>query len=102
MSACLAFMTDEAFAFFLPAFMRIALDEYEESDSIPDAVIHRLREMALGRDDARRNAILERYTAAQLRAIAAFLREMSERYWHKYPEDAADQAFTYWAKVSAR
>ena len=100
-AACLVFMTDEAFAFFLPAFMRIALDDYEVADSIPEAVINRLVEMAEGRDDARRDAVLERYSAAEVESIAQFLKKMSELYWHQYPEDSALRAYEYWkdAKV---
>jgi hypothetical protein len=91
-SACLVFMTSQAFAFFLPAFMKIALEEYEQADVIPEVVIRRFVEMAEGRDKERLDSIVSTYSPSQLRAIGQFLSEMSERYWHKYPQDSAKQA----------
>lgn len=96
-SAALVFMTEDAFAFFLPAFMRIALEDYESADAIPEAVINRFLEMAEGRDMERRQAIIRRYSPEQIKAIADFLKNMSERYWHNYPEDTAKRATRYWA-----
>ncbi len=95
-AACLVFMTNEAFAFFLPAFLRISLDEYDAADAIPGAVINRLVEMAEGHDNGRRDAVMRSYTREQLGAIADFLEEMSDRYWHLYPEDSARRALRYW------
>jgi hypothetical protein len=100
-AACLVFMTDAAFAYFLPGFMRIALDDYSDAGSIPEAVIGRLLAMAEGRDNQRRDFLLGSYSAAQLAAVATFLKNMSARYWHKYPEDSALLAYHYWAAVAA-
>jgi hypothetical protein len=99
-AACLVFMTDAAFAYFLPAFMRIALDDYSEAGAIPEAVVGRLLAMAEGRDNQRRDFLLRHYTPAQIAAVATFLKNMSARYWHKYPEDSALLAYHYWATVA--
>jgi len=99
-AACLVFMAAPAFAAYLPAFMRIALERYEDSGSIPEAVVHRLREMAEGRDEERRDEVVSKYSGAQLLAIAEFLSEMSRRYWHAYPDDEAKCALGYWHRVA--
>jgi Family of unknown function (DUF6714) len=101
-AACLVFMTDEAFAFFLPAFMRIALDDYKVADSIPEAVINRLVDMAEGRDNERRDAVLQSYSRADVDSISRFLKTMSELYWHEYPDDAALRAYAYWKDPRAQ
>ena len=95
-AACLVAMTNEAFAFFLPAFMRIALNDYKRANVIPEAIINRFVEMAEGRDDERRNAILATYSTSALEGIASFLAKMSELYWHRYPEDSALRALQFW------
>jgi hypothetical protein len=46
-------MLPDAFAFFLPAFMRIALNDFETSDAIPDSVIFDLLGLAEGRNQDR-------------------------------------------------
>ncbi len=107
-SACLSFMLPDAFAFFLPAYMRIALENYEEADAIPDAVIFHLLCIAQGGayDEKineeyknRLNAILSSYSVEQLKAVAEFLDEMSKKYWHKYPTDDAQKALSvYWER----
>lgn len=100
-SACLSFMLPEAFAFFLPAYMRIALEDYDKSDAIPDGVIYDLLEIAKGNDQERLSAILSSYSRVQLKAVATFLHEMSKKYWHLYPSDDAKKAFDiYWYEFS--
>jgi hypothetical protein len=99
-AACLVFMTPEAFAFFLPAFMRIALEDYDHADVIPEVVIGRFVEMAEGRDDERLAAIRSSYSTPQIRCVADFLEEMSTHYWHRYPEDLAKRARdAYWGPL---
>ena len=100
-AACLVFMSNEAFAFFLPAFMRIALEDYAISGAIPEAVVGRLLAMAEGRDNERRDAVLRTYSKDELASVAKFLKEISARYWHKYPEDTAMRAYEYWDGIAS-
>jgi hypothetical protein len=98
-AACLTFMLPTAYAFFLPAYMQIALKNYEISDAIPDSVIFDLLGMGQGKCQDKLDAVLSSYTAEQLKAIAEFLNEMSEKYWHLYPSDDAKKAYAiYWGK----
>lgn len=99
-SACLAFMSDDAFAFFLPAFMKISLEDYDRADVIPEVVIGKLKRMGEGADGDRRDAVLRQYVPQQVRAIVDFLAEMSSRYWHAYPEDSARKALEFWSQMS--
>lgn len=71
-AACLVFMSNEAFAFFLPAFMRISLERYSTAGAIPEAVVGRLQDMAQGRDDERRDTLLRVYSRKDLAAVAEF------------------------------
>lgn len=98
-AACLAFMTPLAFAYFLPSFMRIALEDYGRADVIPEVVIGYLLAMADGRDMARRDVIEASYSRDQLGTVAKFLREMSDKYWYQYPSDDAQKALSsYWGQ----
>lgn len=98
-AACLTFMLPTAYAFFLPAYMRMALENYETSDAIPDSVIFDLLCMGQGKYKDKLDAVLSSYTAEQLNSVAKFLSEMSEKYWHLYPSDDAKKAISiYWGK----
>lgn len=98
-AACLAFMTPEAFAYFLPAWMKIALDDYDVANTIPETIISYLLALAEGKDPERLSTINASYTREQLGAVAKFLREMSVKYWHFYPSDDALKALMlYWHK----
>ncbi|MBF5008010.1 DUF6714 family protein [Burkholderia pseudomultivorans] len=93
-SACLGFMLPRAFAFFLPAFMKISILDYEEADVISDTVVYRLCDMAKGRADDNLSAVLSSYTHEQLELIPNFLLEMSRIEWRHYSPDLASEAAT--------
>ncbi|MBU9387923.1 DUF6714 family protein [Burkholderia multivorans] len=93
-SACLGFMLPRAFAFFLPAFMKISILDYEEADVISDTVVYRLCDMAKGRADDNPSAVLSSYTHEQLEVIPNFLLEMSRIEWRHHNPDLASEAAT--------
>ena len=66
-SACLAFMSPQAFRYYLPAYMLIAIDDYAEADVIADSALNMLtpgelqeywNERAKGFSQRQREAIL--------------------------------------------
>lgn len=88
-SACLGFMEPEAFAFFLPLFMKLAACEYDASSNIPDSVVYKLHRIAAGDADDWLAAILATYSTEQLGVIVEFLEEMSRVEWHHHDPDLA-------------
>lgn len=99
-SACLDFMTPEAFAFFLPAFMKIAVQDYNGETSFPWIVVScHLLPMAEGTMPDNRDAILSSYSDSQLHVVAEFLKEMSHYYQIYEPDDDATKAFDlFWGE----
>ncbi|MGS0892894.1 DUF6714 family protein [Burkholderia stagnalis] len=92
-SSCLTFMEPEAFAFFLPLFMKIATHDYDEADNIPDSLVYKLHRMATGGAKDWLREILKTYSKDQRDSIVDFLDEMSRIEWrHQNPDLAADAA----------
>lgn len=98
-SACLTFMTDDAFLYFFPGYMRMACVEYDSADAIFDTVVFRLLDAAEGLEV---RDIFQKYDPAQLRAIARDCVFLSEKYCRFYPEDLAALAVSkYWHQYSS-
>ncbi|MDZ4100212.1 MAG: hypothetical protein U1E12_00895 [Hydrogenophaga sp.] len=78
------YLNEEAYLFFLPAFLKIALKDYlvnEGARVLADALAHGFFRMAKGEQDHRLLPILRGYSREQLGEIAQFLRELSrDRY----------------------
>jgi hypothetical protein len=68
-SAALSFFTGPAFRYWLPAFMLGSLEDAKTADVIPESIASKMQE-------AER---LNLFTAAELRAIAAFLLDFARR-----------------------
>jgi hypothetical protein len=98
-SACLSFMTPEAFRYFFPSYIRMAYMEYDVADAIFDVVIAKLHSVAFG--DSYLIEIIEGYGPRQLEAIATLVCKFSEKFCKYYPKDLAAEAFAkYWHKHS--
>ncbi|QRR08577.1 hypothetical protein FPJ27_19655 [Burkholderia sp. MS455] len=92
-SACLTFMEPEAFAFFLPLFMKIATRDYDEADNIPDSLVYKPHRMTTSGAKDWLSEILKTYSKDQRDSIVDFLDEMSRIEWrHQNPDLAADAA----------
>lgn len=97
-------MSDEAFAFFLPALMRLSQDHYEDTSNnasvLGDNLVFQFRRMAEGDMDDRLLALLQRYTRPQLSVIARFLSEMSRDHYQGMGDlDDADRALQlFWGQ----
>ena len=103
----MAFMTDEAFRYYLPSFMMISLEEMEIADLVPSNVCWRLTPPD---DPAENNIFLTRmsgFSPAQKEVIATYLREDAttgacsseareayEGYWHQFDPAPPDQKTT--------
>lgn len=93
-SACLSFMTDQAFRYFFPGYMKMACLEYDSADAIFDVVVDRIFDASEG---SRIREIFEDYDRAKLSAIAQYAELLSTEYCRHYPEDLAAIALSkYW------
>lgn len=95
-SSCLCFMSPQSFKYYLPAYMIIAVEKYEEADAIGDSAIYAL-------SPPQDNDLIESWTQnisgfseKQREAIVEFLQFMHENY--KIDDDSLIQALTYWHK----
>ena len=105
-SAALTFMAPEAFRYFLPAYMLIALEEYDISDITAESAVLKLvpdqYEFTGNADDPGswfgRN--VSGFTDEQRRAIAGFLLAMQELYGQDYIQRSSPMAALerYWAR----
>jgi len=90
------FLNDEAYLFFLPAFLKIALDDFKENEGarmLADALAHSFLRMAKGEQDHRLLPILQTYSREQLGEVAQFLLELShDRYKPANDLDDAEPA----------
>lgn len=91
-SACLTFMQPEAFSFFLPLFMKIAIHDYDEANNIPDSLVYKLHRMATGGANDWLDEILKMYSKDQRNTIIDFLDEMSRIEWRYHNPDLASEA----------
>ena len=101
-SACLTFMGPDAFAFFLPLFMKLSVFDCEDSDNIPDSVVLKLHRMAIGEADHWLNAILKGYSRDQRNIVVEFLDEMSRIEWKYHDPDLAADAASAGVTINSR
>jgi hypothetical protein len=95
-AACLSFMTDDAFRFYFPGYMRMALLEYETADAIFDAVVSKI---ARASEPGELRRVFEKYDRPQLSAIASLTEVLSENFCRFYPVDIAKESLErYWTK----
>lgn len=101
-SACLTFMTPQAFRHYLPAYLLFCLGDLREaqmSNLLPGTIWW----LELDEND-RENAALffdrfDGYNEAQKRDIALFLKQMSEQHGEDFAQDDADVALKrYWSR----
>lgn len=93
--ACLSFMTPDAFAYFLPVYMRLAVEDIKlETDFAWTVVSSHLLPMAKGMMTENRESILNSYTKEQLNLIPKFLLAMKSY----FPNDNEIDSLSYWKK----
>lgn len=101
------FLDTEAYLFFLPAFMRIALDDFPASEGarmLADALSNQFLRMARGELDHRLVPLLENYSRPQIGAIAEFLLKLSRDRYEPVGDidDAGEALRLYWARYLPR
>jgi hypothetical protein len=86
----LYFMTEAAFAYYLPAFMRKSLKDHEGADMIPVQVLTMLTP---GSNDERLTQFVEGLNPSQKEVVRRFLEHLGN-----YPDDAAqaERALQFW------
>ena len=95
-SACLSFMSPEAFRYYLPAYMLIALDNYGEADLIADSAVNALTPQPRGPLQRFWEERVSEFTRDQKRAILAFLRHMAAAHEADYPAHGPKDALPHW------
>lgn len=81
----LSFFSDEAFRFYLPAYLLIAVERYGEADVIPLYVLFSLQPPPTGEERDRFLRRMEGFTRAQREAIKSFLRFMRDEHAADFP-----------------
>ncbi|MGH7208827.1 MAG: DUF6714 family protein [Nitrospiraceae bacterium] len=103
-SAGLSFMTKEAFQYYLPAYLMIAIDHKSEADVIPEFTIRALCIPEIPKPDRDRYHLrVENFTAAQRRAIKAvleYVRELFEGLPHAKFYAPTLASIQYWSEAS--
>lgn len=103
-TACHHLMSDDAFAFFLPALMRLGQDNYwdvsDNASVLADNLAFIFRRMAEGGMEYRPSFLLRIYSRQQLGVIARFLSEMSRDHYDGMGDldDAAHALRLLWGK----
>lgn len=99
-NACLSFMSPQAFRYYLPAYMMIAIDNYETSDA--DNVVVSALEPEIS--ETLREWHRERisgFTLKQKEAIVTFFHYLKEEHGNDfYPPERLDDVIKYWQQKS--
>lgn len=96
-SACLAFMLPEAFRYYLPAYMLIALDDCAEADVIADSALDMLTP---GEQREYWNERAMGFSKKQREAILSFLEYLDTHRGADYPAFGPKEALRYWARAA--
>ncbi|HED33572.1 MAG TPA: hypothetical protein ENJ08_05035 [Gammaproteobacteria bacterium] len=94
--ACLAFMSTAAFHYYLPGFMCIVINEYNEADLLVDTTLY-----SLAPAESESNSVkFDRFTQKQRKAIINFITYLSEVYAEDFFENEISSALSYWNNKS--
>jgi len=97
-SACLFFMTQEAYIYYLPCYMKVSLLEYDAADVMPYTLLNIFSRFAKDHEDSFCNK-LQMLTYKQRKVVATFLQLLSKEYQIKNQDIAAQLALEiYWNK----
>ena len=88
----LNFMTPRAFRYYLPAFIRITVERFSDSDVIPDTILGILLPTADGQLKKWRKERLDALSAGQASALRAFVEFLREKHSSEFDEDTLRDA----------
>lgn len=95
-SACLSFMTPEAFKYYLPAYLSISIKDYSVADVIPESTIYKIEKLT----DQENQEYLDAFNLDQKKMIAMFLDYMYRQHGDDFATDFAQKALSsYWARL---
>ncbi|RLJ20787.1 hypothetical protein DJ031_04565 [bacterium endosymbiont of Escarpia laminata] len=101
-SVCLYFMTTEALRYYLPAYMVITLDEFDDAEFFADTVVRTLTPPEAGSEDFKQFiAWAASFSQEQREAVKQYLLYMSENHADDFQlEGAPDIALNrFWRKL---
>jgi hypothetical protein len=102
-SACLTFMSPEAFRYYLPAFLLVLVENFQEADVLVETVISSITPR---RDQSKPALVefvrlrLEGFTPEQREAIRLFLEYMKREHGQEYLFGELDAALEHWKKAA--
>jgi hypothetical protein len=102
-SACLTFMSPEAFRYYLPAFLLVVAESFDEADLLVQTVVSSITPR---RDQSNRALVefvrkrLEGFTSEQREAIRLFLEYMKREHAQEYLFGELDTALEHWKKAA--
>lgn len=91
--ACLAFMSPVAFRYYLPSFMSIALNEYEEADLLVDTTLYSL---IPNKENNNESEIFNKFTQEQIQVIIEFITYLKQTHAGDFSESEINPALNYW------
>ena len=98
--ACLSFMSAEAFRYYMPGFMSIFLEHWDQADAIADATVFVLVPTSDARLRAWQAERFEKFNSAQRRMIFDFLTYAESRYGDEYEFVGLPDALHYWREAA--
>ena len=98
-SACLGFMTTEAFSYYFPAYLLIATEHYDDSDTIPSVMIFKLQFPTDELDRAKFLEWVSSLSDSEKRSVRSFLYFMQSHHSDDFLNDEPGQAIKqFWDK----
>lgn len=102
-SACLSFMSDQAYRYYLPAFLLLCLESYDEADIIVNNVIYSLSPPEDSHSNAMKKFLsrMSEFTLEQKTSIRSFLEYIQELHGNDFPKNEPASALKkYWNDVT--
>lgn len=103
-SACLFFILGKTVQYYLPAYMLISLDQYDDADMIVDSVINVLTPISPSGEELEQFAMWAgSFSSEQRNVISRYLHYMKEYHADDFFEDEPDIALErFWKKYHCR
>ena len=95
-SACLAFMSPKAFRYYLPAYMTIAITEYDDADMVADTAVYALNPEVGTNLYIFQEKRFQWLDVVQIKCITAFLKFMLDNHGEDFREDGLIETGEFW------
>ena len=97
-SACLSFMNPKAFKYYLPAYMTIAINEYDQADVVADSAIFALLPNKEGDLEGWWSERIRTLDSKQTSCVILFIDYMLKNHKDDYLDNSLDEANKFWVE----